>query len=72
VAVFLVPVVTLLAWLIDPLALSFRQVELAVLAGSVLLAVALLFQGRSSRARGVALILAYVAAAVGFFVAGDR
>jgi Ca2+:H+ antiporter len=72
VAVFLVPAVALLAWLIDPLALSFRQVELAVLAGSVLLAVALLVQGRSSRARGAALILAYVAAAAAFFVAGDR
>jgi Ca2+:H+ antiporter len=72
VAVFLVPAVALLAWLIDPLALSFRHVELAVLAGSVLLAVALLFQGRSSRARGALLILAYVAAAAAFFVAGDR
>ena len=72
VAVFLVPVVALLALLIDPLALSFRQVEIAVLAGSVLLAFALLFQGRSSRARGAALILAYVAAAVAFFLAGDR
>jgi Ca2+/H+ antiporter len=38
----------------------------------VLLAVALLFQGRSSRARGAALILAYVAAAVAVFVAGER
>jgi Ca2+:H+ antiporter len=72
VAVFLVPAVTLLAWLIDPLALSFRQVEIAVLGGSVVLALALLFQGRSSRARGAALVLAYVAAAVAFFVAGDR
>jgi Ca2+:H+ antiporter len=72
VAVFLIPAVALLAWLIDPLALSFRPVELAVLGGSVLLALALLFQGRSSRARGVALILAYVTAAVGFFLAGDR
>ena len=72
VAVFLVPAVALLSWLIDPIALSFRQVEIAVLGGSVLLATALLFQGRSSRARGVALILLYVAAAVAFFVAGDR
>ncbi len=72
VAVFLVPAVALLAWLIDPLALSFRQVEIAVLGGSVILAVALLFQGRSSRARGAALVLAYLAAAVAFFVAGAR
>jgi Ca2+:H+ antiporter len=72
VAVFLVPAVALLAWLIDPLALSFRQVELLVLGGSVLLALALLFQGQSSRWRGAGLIAAYVAAAVAFFVAGDR
>jgi Ca2+:H+ antiporter len=72
VAVFLIPAVALLAWLIDPLALSFRQVELGVLAASLLLAFALLYQGRSSRARGVALVLAYVAAAVAFFVAGER
>jgi Ca2+:H+ antiporter len=72
VAVFLVPAVALLAWLIEPLALSFRPVELAVLGGSVLIATALLFQGRSSRGRGVALILAYVAAAVAFLIAGDR
>jgi Ca2+:H+ antiporter len=71
VAVFLVPAVTLLSLLIDPLALSFRPVEIAVLAAATLFTFALLIQGRSSRARGVALILAYVAAAVAFF-ASDR
>jgi Ca2+:H+ antiporter len=72
VAVFLIPAVALLSWLIDPLALSFRPVELAVLAGAVIIATCLLYQGRSSRARGVVLIAAYVAAAVAFFLAGDR
>ena len=72
VAVFLVPAVTLLSLLIDPLALSFRPVEIAVLAAATLFTLALLVQGQSSRARGVALILAYVAAAVAFFAAGDR
>ena len=33
VAVFLIPAVALLSWLIDPLALRFREVEIAVLAG---------------------------------------
>ena len=32
VAVFLIPAVALLSWLIDPLALSFRPVEIVVLA----------------------------------------
>jgi Ca2+:H+ antiporter len=72
VAVFLIPAVALLAWLIKPLALSFRPVELAALAGSALLAFVLLFDGRSSRARGVALIAAYAGVVAAFFVSGDR
>jgi Ca2+:H+ antiporter len=72
VAVFLIPAVALLSWLIDPLALSFRMVEIAALAGSVVFTFLLLAQGRSSRGRGVALIVAYVAVAAAFFVAGDR
>jgi Ca2+:H+ antiporter len=72
VAVFLIPAVALLSWLIEPLALSFRPVEMAALAGSTLFAFALLAQGRSSRGRGVALIAAYVFVAAMFFIAGDR
>ena len=72
VAVFLIPAVALLSWLIDPLALSFRMVEIGALAGSVVFTFLLLAQGRSSRARGVALIVAYVAVAAAFLIAGDR
>jgi Ca2+:H+ antiporter len=72
VAVFLIPAVTLLSWLIDPLALSFRPVELIVLAVAVAVTALLLAQGQSSRARGAVLIAAYTGAAVAFFVAGDR
>ena len=72
VAVFLIPAVTLLALLIDPLALSFRPIEIAALAFGVVLTFALLVQGQSSRARGVVLIAGYVAVAVAFFFAGDR
>jgi Ca2+:H+ antiporter len=72
VAVFLIPAVALLSWLLNPLALSFRPVELVAMGGSVLLTAALLAQGRSSRARGVALVLAYVVVAAAFFIAGDR
>ena len=72
VAVFLIPAVALLSWLIDPLALSFRMVELAALAAATLFTFVLLVQGQSSRARGVALIVAYVAVAVAFFAAGER
>jgi Ca2+:H+ antiporter len=72
VAVFLIPAVALLAWAIDPLALSFRPVEIGAMGGSVAFAALLLFGGRSSRLRGAALIAAYVAVAAAFFLAGDR
>ncbi len=72
VAVFLIPAVTLLALLIDPLALSFRPVEIAALAFGVGITFVLLVQGRSSRGRGVMLIAAYVGLAVAFLLVGDR
>ncbi|MEX2464635.1 MAG: calcium/proton exchanger [Gaiellaceae bacterium] len=72
VAVFLIPAVALLAWAIEPLALSFRAVELAAVGGSVVFATLLLFDGNSSRARGIALITAYVGVAAVFLLAGDR
>ena len=72
VAVFLIPAVALLSWLIDPLALGFRVVEIAVLSGALVVATLLLWTGQSSRGRGAALIAAYVAAAAAFYIAGDR
>ncbi len=72
VAVFLVPAVALLAWLIDPLSLAFRPVELAAIAGALVLVAALLADGRSSRLKGSVMITAYVSIAVAFLVAGDR
>jgi Ca2+:H+ antiporter len=72
VAVFLIPAVALLSWLIEPLALSFRVVEIVALAGSLLFTTLILFGGRSSRGRGVALIGAYVVVAVAFLAAGER
>jgi Ca2+:H+ antiporter len=72
VAVFLIPAVALLAWAFDPLALTFRPVEIGVLAGSVALGAVLLADGRSSRLRGGVLLGAYVAVAVAFYASGDR
>jgi Ca2+:H+ antiporter len=72
VAVFLVPAVALLSLLIDPLALSFREVEIGALVFGSVLTLLLLIQGRSSRLRGVILILAYVGVAAAFFAAGER
>jgi Ca2+:H+ antiporter len=72
VCVFLIPAVALLSWALNPLALSFRPEEIGVLGASVVGSAVLLVQGQSSRARGVALIAMYVAAAVAFFLAGER
>jgi Ca2+:H+ antiporter len=72
VAVFLVPAVALLSWLIDPLALSFRVVEVVTLGAATLLTAMLLADGNSSRLKGILLIAAYAAIVAAFFLAGDR
>jgi Ca2+:H+ antiporter len=72
VAVFLIPAVAILAWAFNPLALTFRPIEIGVLAGSVALGAVLLAPGRSSRARGLVLLAAYAAAAAAFYASGDR
>ena len=72
VAVFLVPAVTLIALLIDPLALGFRVVEIAALTGGLLVTTVVLWNGQASKGRGVVLVISYVAVAVAFFFAGDR
>jgi Ca2+:H+ antiporter len=72
VAVFVIPAVALLSWLIEPLSLSFRPVEIAALAGSVGYTALVLSGGRSSRGRGMALLAGYAVVVVGFYVAGER
>ena len=72
VAVFLIPAVTILSWAIDPLALSFRPVEIAALGASVLAVGAVLRDRRSSNWNGAVLIALYGIVAGAFFVAGDR
>jgi Ca2+:H+ antiporter len=72
VAVFLIPAVALLSWAIEPLALSFRQVELVALGGSALIVGVLVADRRSSRRDGAVLILLYGVVAAAFFVVGDR
>jgi Ca2+:H+ antiporter len=72
VAVFLIPAVAILSWTLKPLSLAFRQVEIAVMGLSALLAALLLARGKSSSWRGAALVAAYVGAAVVFYKAGNR
>jgi Ca2+:H+ antiporter len=72
VAVFLIPAVALLSWAIEPLALSFRPVELAALGFSTLVVAALVTGHRTRPRDGALLILFYVGVACAFFIAGDR
>jgi Ca2+:H+ antiporter len=72
VAVFLIPAVTLLSWLIEPLALGFREVEIAALAGGLAVTAATLSGGRASKGRGAVLVAAYLVVVVLFYAAGNR
>jgi Ca2+:H+ antiporter len=72
VAVFLIPAVALLSWFIEPLALSFRRVELGAVGFSALLIGLLFWDRRSSNWHGAALIAVYGGVAAAFFFAGDR
>lgn len=72
VAVFLIPAVVLVSWLIEPLALSFRPVEITALGASVVFTAIVLFNGHSSRLRGGFLILGYAVVVLAFILAGDR
>ncbi len=71
VAVFLIPAVVLLSWLIDPLGLGFRKVEIGALAVSLVVVVVTVGGGVSSRLRGAILIAAYIGVAAVFLIAGD-
>jgi Ca2+:H+ antiporter len=72
VAVFLIPAVALLSWLIEPLSLSFRPVEIAALGGSVVFAALVLYHGHSSQLRGALLLVGYAVVVLAFVLAGDR
>jgi Ca2+:H+ antiporter len=72
VAGLLIPAVALLSWAIDPLALSFRAVELVGIGGAALAAALAIAPKRSSRSAGALLLACYVTVAVAFFLIGDR
>ena len=72
VAVMLIPAVTLLSWLIEPLSLSFRPVEIGALAASTVFTAVVLRRGTSSTARGALLLAGYAVVVLAFLGAGDR
>jgi Ca2+:H+ antiporter len=72
VAGLLIPVVALLSWAIEPLALSFRAMEIVGIGGAALAAGLVLAPKKTSRPGGALLLGAYIAVAVTFYLVGDR
>jgi Ca2+:H+ antiporter len=72
IAGFLLPLVALISWAFDPLALSFRRIELVALGLAALLPAAVLSSGRTTRLGGAILLAAYAALVVAFYLSGDR
>jgi Ca2+:H+ antiporter len=72
VAGLLIPLVALVSWTIDPLALSFRPIELGALALATALAGLVLAPRRPTRLGGAILLLGYAVLAVAFYSAGER
>jgi Ca2+:H+ antiporter len=66
VAVFLIPVVALLSWTIDPMALSFRPVELVAMGGAAAAAALVLSPPRARRWGGAVLVAGYAGAVAVF------
>jgi Ca2+:H+ antiporter len=72
IAGLLIPLVALISWAFEPLPLSFRPVELAVMGVAAALPALVLRTGTTTRIGGAVLLLAYLAFVVAFYHAGDR
>jgi Ca2+:H+ antiporter len=68
----LIPVVALISWGFEPLAFSFRPVELAAMGIAAALPALVLRAGRTTRSGGALLLVAYTVLAVAFYLSGDR
>jgi Ca2+:H+ antiporter len=72
IAGLLIPLVVLISWAFDPLALSFRPIELAAVGVAAVLPALVLRDGRTTRLGGAVLLAAYAVLAVCFYLSGDR
>jgi Ca2+:H+ antiporter len=72
IAGFLIPLVALISWGFEPLALSFRPVELVAMGVAAALPAAVLRMGRTTRPGGAILLVAYAALVIAFYLSGDR
>jgi Ca2+:H+ antiporter len=72
IAGLLIPLVALISWGFDPMALSFRPIELVALGGAAVLPAIVLRNGGTTRGGGAILLVAYTVLAVAFYFSGDR
>jgi len=72
IAGLLIPLVALISWGFEPLALSFRPVELVALGIAAALPAFALRTGKTTSSGGAILLLAYALLAVAFYLSGDR
>jgi Ca2+:H+ antiporter len=73
VAVFVTPAIAALSWAVTPaLPLTFRWEEIGAMALATVMVAVVVFDGRSKRWQGLALVGLYAALVVGFGFAGDR
>jgi Ca2+:H+ antiporter len=72
IAGLLIPLVVLISWAFDPLALSFRPIELMAIGAAAFLPAFVLRTGRTTRMGGVVLLFAYSLLVVCFYLSGDR
>jgi Ca2+:H+ antiporter len=72
IAGLLIPLVALISWGFEPLALSFRPVELMAMGLAAALPTLVLRTGRTTRVGGGLLLVAYTVLAVAFYLSGDR
>jgi Ca2+:H+ antiporter len=72
IAGLLIPLVVLISWGFEPLALSFRPIELVAIGIAAALPALVLRTGRTNRLGGAILLAAYLVLAVCFYLSGDR
>jgi Ca2+:H+ antiporter len=68
VAAFLIPVVAILSWAIQPLSLSMRPIELTSLGAAALVGALAVAPARASRAAGALLLGTYAGLVVAFYL----
>jgi Ca2+:H+ antiporter len=71
IAGLVIPLIALISWGFQPLALSFRPVELVAMAAAAILPALVLRSGRTTRLSGAVLLTGYSVLAVAAFLVGD-